>query len=153
MNINNMKRTPQQSIILNTIVSKLKIDKETKALLVYQYTNERETSSSEMEYQECNNLINHLRRMLGQNTIQTPVKQHLKTDEMDKKRKRLIAKFREMGYNTEDNKADMERINATLQKHWHKTINEFDKTELQKVIAVVETKFIPNFYNKSNALR
>jgi len=151
MNTNKMKRTAQQSILLNTLIAKLKIDKETKQLLVYQFTNERETSSSEMLFNECNNLINHLRRMLGQNTIQTPVKQQLNREKMDKQRKRLIAKFREMGYNTDDNKADMQRVNETLVKHWHKTINEFDKEELQKVIAVVEHKFIPNYYNKHAA--
>jgi len=145
-----MKRTPQQNVILHTLISKLKIDKETKSILAFQFTNERTSNSSEMDIYECNNLINHLRNMLNQNTIQTPVKQHLKTDEMDKKRKRLIAKFREMGYNTEDNRADMQRINETLQKHWHKSINEFEKIELQKIIAVIETKFIPNYYNKAN---
>ena len=47
-----------------------------------------------------------------------------------------------MGYNTNENKADMQRINETLVKHWHKTINEFDKRNCKKVIAVVENKFI-----------
>lgn len=146
-----MKRTPQQNIILHTLLSQLKIDKEIKTILVCQYTNERTCNSSEMEMHECQNLINHLRNMLNQKPMQVPVKQHLKSAQMDKQRKRLIAKFREMGYNTQDNKADMQRINETLQEHWHKTINELEQMELQKIIAVVENKFIPNYYNKANA--
>ena len=65
MNTNKMKRTAQQSIILNTLVSKLKIDKETKAVLVFQIPMNDATNGSEMMFNACNNLVNHL-RMLGQ---------------------------------------------------------------------------------------
>ena len=97
-----MKRNAQQNVILYTLINKLSIDSETKASLVYQFTNSRTEKSSEMEVIECQNLINHLRIMLNQNAIQTPFKQQLNSEQMDKKRKRLIAKFREMGFNTED---------------------------------------------------
>lgn len=147
-----MIRTSKQNSILHALLSKIHIDKDTKALLVYQYTNSRTEKSAEMDMHECQNLINHLRIILQQKPMQVPVKQHLNNDQMDKQRKRLIAKFREMGYNTDDNRADMQRINETLVKHWHKTINEFDKLELQKVIAVIENKFIPSYYNKANAV-
>lgn len=144
-----MQRTSQQNKILHTLLSQLKIDKETKSILVHQFTRERTTYSNEMDMYECQNLINHLRTMLHQKPMQVPTKDHLHDEQMDKQRKRLIAKFREMGYNTADNRADMQRINETLTKHWHKTINEFDKPELQKVIAVIENKFIPSYYNKN----
>jgi hypothetical protein len=144
-----MIRTIQQNKILHTLLSRLHIDAETKAILVQQYTDGRTTNSSEMEMYECQSLINHLRHMLNQNPVQIPVEQQLNTEQMDRQRKRLIAKFREMGYNTADNRADMPRINETLKKHWHKTINEFTETELPKIIAVVEHKWIPNFYQKN----
>lgn len=150
MNIDIMKRTVQQNKQLHTLLSKLKIDMDTKALLVFQYTDERTKNSSEMDIYECQNLINHLRRMLNQGYVQIP-SNNCSDDEqhLDRKRKRLIARFREMGYNTVDNRADMQRINDTVKKHWHKGLNQFNEAELSKIIAVVEHKWIPNFYQKS----
>lgn len=142
-----MQRTIQQNKQLHTLLSKLNIDKETKAILIHQYTEQRTVNSSEMDVYECQNLINHLRKMLNQNYITAPKLERSNNDELlDKQRKRLIAKFREMGFDTEDNKADMKRINETIFKHWHKGINQFNKEELNKIIAVVEHKWLPNFY-------
>jgi hypothetical protein len=87
--------------------------------------------------------------MLNQGYVQIPNSDYSKDEQhLDKKRKRLIAKFREMGYNTEDNRADMQRISETVFKHWHKGLNQLNEAELSKIIAVVEHKWIPNFYNK-----
>jgi hypothetical protein len=144
-----MIRTIPQNKQLHTLLSKLKIDSNIKGLLVYQYTNERTANSSEMDVYECQNLINHLRSMLNQGYVQIPNSDYSKDEQhLDKKRKRLIAKFREMGYNTEDNRADMQRISETVFKHWHKGLNQLNEAELSKIIAVVEHKWIPNFYNK-----
>ena len=144
-----MIRTIPQNNQLHTLLSKLKIDSNIKGLLVYQYTNERTANSSEMDVYECQNLINHLRSMLNQGYVQIPNSDYSKDEQhLDKKRKKLIAKFREMGYNTEDNRADMQRISETVFKHWHKGLNQLNEAELSKIIAVVEHKWIPNFYNK-----
>ncbi|MEN9447133.1 MAG: hypothetical protein RJA25_423 [Bacteroidota bacterium] len=144
-----MIRTIPQNKQLHTLLSKLKIDSNIKGLLVYQYTNERTANSSEMDVYECQNLINHLRSMLNQGYVQIPNSDYSKDEQhLDKKRKRLIAKFREMGYSTEDNRADMQRISETVFKYWRKGLNQLNEAELSKIIAVVEHKWIPNFYNK-----
>jgi hypothetical protein len=142
-------RTLQQNKQLHTLFSKLKIDAEVKSQLVHQYTEGRTAKSSEMDVYECQNLTNHLRAMLGQGYVPAPVNQRSNNDEtMDKQRKRLIAKFREMGYNTIDNKADMKRINVTLIKYWKKGINQYDSAELNKIIGVVQDKWIKSYYEK-----
>lgn len=128
----------------STILRSLDIDEPTMREMIKNATQQRTDSRKGLYGYEIISLIQHLGKRKGGTSNIQPVD----ADGNDKQRKRLISKFREMGYNTPDGKADMERINSTLEQHWSKKINDYDAKELAKIIGVVQKVWLPFYLRK-----
>jgi hypothetical protein len=135
-------RSLAQNSKFHKLVSVKNIDKETKEELVYTFTGGRTCSSAEMYFSEMLKLISSL-----EGKELSPLKPN--NEVANKQRRRLISKFREMGYNLPNAKADMVKINATLSEHWGKTINEYSVAELSKIIGVIQRQWLPHYYKKN----
>ena len=138
-----MLRSSTQNARLHTLINSLGIDKETKAGLVYQYTAGRSDSSADLTYQECQQLIKDLSQKLLKSA-----QDKANTNKADRLRKKIISLFREMNYQTEAGKADMQRIKATLLHKWGKDINRYTEAELRRIIAVLQKDWVPHYYKK-----
>lgn len=120
-------RNPQQNRRLHQLLQQLGIDEEQKLDMVSSYTNGRTTSSSQMYWHECQNLINFLNAQASG-----------KADVADRKRKRVISQMRQAGYVTATGKADMRAIEAWVLKTFKKPFNSLSTGELSKVIVASE---------------
>lgn len=102
---------PQQLKCLNTLVSKLHIDKESKQVMVSGYSEGRASSSKDLSYDEAAAMIKHLKSMDPQEAA------------ADKMRKKIISMAREMGWSSPPapqggvRKADMKRIDDWCRKY------------------------------------
>ena len=77
---------------------------------------------------------------------QTPPTQNTDFEKADKLRKAVISKFITMGAITDTGKSDIPFINQVLERKWHKNLNNLTKSELQRLIAVLNTKLLPWYY-------
>lgn len=118
-----MLRTAKQNIIFHSLIGKLKIDKETKAGLVFQFTGERTSSSAEMMFTEMQNLIH---------ALQTPA---AGGDAADRMRKKIIALAKhEMSWTMEDiDKFCKERGHVR-----HDKLNDYTLKELPSLVVQFE---------------
>lgn len=120
---------------IHTLLSQLKMsnDKEFKQDLVKQFTSDRETSTTKMEYKEAQELIGRLKELVGQ----TP--EQIRSDAM---RKKIIHMARRMQWERAG-KADMERVNAWCNKsgYLHKSLNEYTYNELPALVTQFEQVF------------
>lgn len=122
-----MKRTTAQNSKLHFLLCRLKIDAELKASLVKQYTQGRTDHSSQMEFAECQELINHLQAAAGGGNGSFDV--------LDVKRKRVISHLKEAGFTLPDGRADMPAIYAWVRKQkYKKPLNDLTGEELSKLI-------------------
>lgn len=117
----------KQKIHLQLNLMKLGTDKEYKQRLVQQYSNGRETSTTELTYEEAEALLNDLRRL---------------TDSDDKMRKKIIHWARRMGWE-KNGKADMKRINTwcIASGYLHKELNLYTHKELPELVSQFELVF------------
>lgn len=119
-----MIRTHQQNKELHALLHNLS-DKE---LLVSQYSNGRTTTSAELKEQECDELINALRREVS-NTEQLANRQ----------RRRVISHLIEAGYTNADGRADMPKIYAWVKRQKHKkNFNDLTSSQLSELIYAAE---------------
>jgi hypothetical protein len=136
-----MKRTLHQNKQLHAIAGKLNIQKDVMEDLVYQFTNERETSTKEMDMMECQALINHLRVMTGQRVevVPTPAPRRENSPE-NRMRKKVISLCYDLHMTLPGGKIDMARVNALCVEKGpaKKPLNACTKQELQVLITVVE---------------
>ncbi len=124
-----MVRTAQQNSRLHLLLGKLNVEKETKEDLVYQFTSGRETSSSKLEFKECQALIDHLGRLTKQTF-----------DSGDKMRKKILSVVHELGWETPSGKIDWKSLNEYLLKfgYLHKTLNDYEYKELPTLVTQFE---------------
>lgn len=145
-----MKRNLQQNKILHALIGTLGIPADVKEELVHQFTNGRETKSSEMTVEECRALINHLNVIKQQNikvvASPGPVFQNTPANNM---RRKVISIAHEMKWKLPNGKADMTRVNDFCVKrgHAHKTLNEYTYDELPKLITQFE-QVLREYYAK-----
>lgn len=119
-------RNPKQNSIFHMLITELGIDAEAKAEMVYDYTDGRTSSSSEMSEHEMQILINFLK-----------VQKHTDTNIADRKRKRVISQMIQAGY-VNNGKADMKAIESWGLKVFKKPFNSLSIKELSKVITAAE---------------
>ena len=112
----------------------LGIDSETKQDLVSQYTNGRETKSSEMHFTECQALINDLRAKVNE------VSPQFKRE--DRQRKKVIALLCKIGY-VKNDKPDMNRINDWCYKYGngHTSLTGHKGAELNKLVTQADNMY------------
>jgi hypothetical protein len=126
-------RTESQNKALHLLLGKVGIDQDTKADMVFNYTDGRTMHSAEMTCMECDALIRALRKMIP--------------DIMDKKRKRVIANMAEAGF-IRNGKPDMFAINEwVLKQGLKKPLNDHSSAELSKLIYASDQVRI-HFLNK-----
>lgn len=122
-------------------------DKESKREMVYEVSAGRVTSSAELHESELQTLIN---RLNGTKAAPAP-----KESTENALRRRIISKFREMGYSVYNDEkmkmvADMQRIEETVEGKWKKNLNDYTVEELTKMVAVLEKEWLPNYYKNKN---
>ncbi|SMO48311.1 hypothetical protein [Solitalea koreensis] len=105
-----------------------------KHAFVYDFSNGRTESSSELLYNEATNLIRHLELMQTAEQGNNP-----DLAKADKMRKKIIAMARKMGWETgapAERKADMHRINRWCEEKGYgkKNLNSYTLTELPKLV-------------------
>ncbi len=131
-----MKRTATQNKRLYGIFQKLNIDSETKSDLVSQFTNGRTEKSSEMLYNECQNLIETLEiRYRESKSIKAATFQYNSAEQVI--RRELFKLMYDVGFI--DNGMNTDRktfiMNGWIRKKMNleKTLNDLDITELQRM--------------------
>jgi hypothetical protein len=144
--------TPNQLSQFHAVLNRLGL-MPWKVDYVIDATAGRETSSKELSIDEARILISRLNREGDFLSCKPDEVQPITMPSVpaahpfDKMRKKVIACFRELGYN-KDEKADMTRIQATLIKHWGKRLNDYHKADLVKIIAVLDKEWIPHYLLK-----
>jgi len=114
-------------------------DERNRYEVVFDFTNGRKQSLSELSDHEFRELCQHMSRLV---TAVRPEAQGSEFERANKMRRKLIAILTKVGY-TKDNKADMERINNWCETHGylHKSINDYEYKELPKLIAQAENMY------------
>jgi len=126
-----MKRTLGQNRELHVLLAKNGIDADTKKEMVHNHTDGRTIKSSEMMYNECQNLIHHLKHNSPEET------------RSDKMRKKIISLFRKQGYTLHNGKADMLAIESWTEKYGYlkKPLNSYKYNELPKLVTQAENMY------------
>ncbi len=122
---------PKDLIIqLRTILSKNKIDEEGKEDLVLQFTNGGTKSIREMRKVEAIAMIRALN--------DTP---DTYDDSANRKRRQILALCHEMGWEDDQGRVDMTRVNAycTTRGYLKKPLNDYKPGELQKLVSQFKT--------------
>lgn len=120
--------TPAQLKCLNTLISKRGIDKDTKAVMVAGFSNNRCTSSKELYYDEAADMIKHLQ------TLQPH------QPEAEKMRNKILYYAHEMNWRNAALKLDMQRVDAWCNKfgYLHKDLDQYEYKELPKLVSQFE---------------
>ena len=105
---------------LHRLITACGIEKEQKEDLVFQFTGMRYTSSKELTDDQAMGLIRFLRKM----------------DPCNKMRRKILSMAHEMGWELENGKVDIERVNAWTKKYgrWHLPLNDHDKNQLAYLV-------------------
>lgn len=116
---------------LHLLLNQLKLNEQKKSL-VFSFTNGRTESSRAMHHEESLQLIAWLRS------------QSKDTDSNNRQRRLIIHYAHQMGWELEDGKADMERINAWCIKFgmFKKPLNDHDASELPKLVTQFEKVYL-----------
>jgi hypothetical protein len=136
-----MKRTLAQNARFHWLVGQLNIMEDNKKDLVSSFTDGRVESSSGMQYDECQALINHLE---GQ--LETPKVR----DKLDVQRKKILSICHEMNWEVKGGRVDFSRLNAWLKKYGHakkESLNAYTETELPTLVTQFEN-LLKSFYKK-----
>lgn len=117
-----------QLICLNTLVSKLHIDKEGKIEMVQGFSGGRATSSKDLFSDEAAAMIKHLKSV-------DPTEKSA-----EKMRKKIISMAHEMGWTSAPGKADMKRIDQWCTKFGYlkKHLDSYNYNELPKLVTQFE---------------
>lgn len=102
--------------------------------LILQFTNENKEGLSTLTPHEYREFIN----WLNQRFPSTPAPKKLSS--LENQRRKIISIFRQMGYETPENKADMKRIYAWVLKsgYLHKGFNQYTDAEIPKLVYQAE---------------
>lgn len=152
-------RTQSQNRRLHYWLGVLNVSAENKAEMVHSFTNGRETSSNALRPDECEAMINGLKKMAnglsagaykgkhgGPPTTPLrgtsgPLRRTSNEEEKgNRMRRKVISIGHELGWKKENGKIDMVRVNEFCVKrgHGHKTLNEYSLKELPKLITQFE---------------
>jgi hypothetical protein len=118
------KLNSEQLKCINTLISKLQIDKEHKVMMVQGFTGGRETSTTRLYFTEAGMMIKHLKKLDPTEAA------------ADKMRKKIIGMAHEMGWETSPGKADMKRLDDWCKKfgYKHKSLDNHTYHELPALV-------------------
>jgi deoxycytidylate deaminase len=102
--------------------------------LISEFTNNRTSSLKELTACEYEHMIRNLNNMVQKQNV---------ADKMNTMRRKVIACLAKSGYVDSTGRSDMKRINqwCVTHGHAHKTLNEYDGVELQKLIIQAESLY------------
>ncbi|GGH02882.1 hypothetical protein [Pedobacter zeae] len=128
------RSTPQQRMALGIIIKQIGLDKETKELMVSNYSDGRCTSTTELTYQEADHMIRTLNDAIGYKKQKTP---------SDAMKNKILSFFHFMWYKKPDGKIDMPRVNAWCMQYGyaHKPLDDHTEEELPKLVSEVEQMY------------
>lgn len=123
-------RTIQQHNRLFAMLRKLGIDTEGRAELVHSFSKGRTASSRELSIKEANALLSHLQVMVKDSDKSA-----------DKMRKKIIHYARLMGWEQQNGKADMQRLESFILDKGviKKPLNNFTAKELPQLVSQFES--------------
>jgi len=126
-----MTRTPVQNKILHGLINAMKIDDDTKEALVMQFSSGRCSSSKDLTWYECKELIDYLTRM---NRSEESRKEVVRR----KMIWRLYFMLRDRGYFTDqDNPKALIHLDRFTTHIWHKAATLMNEKELATHIGIV----------------
>lgn len=116
--------TFEQLKCVNTLISKLGINKDDKAVMVQGFTGGRATSSKDLYGDEAAGLIKHLKSLDPTEAA------------AEKMRKKIISMAHEMNWHTQPGKADIKRIDDWCKKfgYLHKSLDNHTYAQLPKLV-------------------
>jgi len=131
-----MNRTLQQNKQLHALISKLGIDKDTKAEMVHQYTRGRTCSSAGMTINECDILINFFSKQVEGYTPGG----HTLDSNANKMRRKILSICHDMLWENPDGSVDWKALEAWLLKYGylHKYLNDYSEAELPTLVTQFE---------------
>ena len=134
-----MLRNNTQNSRLHLLIGQLNIDKESKEDLVYQFTSGRETSSSKLEFKECQALIDHLGSLTKESF-----------GPGDKMRKKILSIVHELGWETPTGRIEWKSLNEYLAKYGylHKALNDYEYNELPTLVTQFENLLRTEYANR-----
>lgn len=148
---------PAQNRLLHALLNELKLTAY-KADYVIDVTNGRTAHSSELNVMEAQTLITKLQQLVNDKKNEgkgeeAAADQKQLEEKKQSMRRAIISKFREMGCNTDEGKADMNTIHAIVAAHWKTPLNGLSIKEMQRIIPILERKWLPWYYKnrKTNA--
>lgn len=135
-----MNRGMWQNSQLHAIIGKLKIDKETKEELVYQFSGGRSKSSKDLLFDECQHLINYLNAVQKGTTQLKARTSGAVYDACNQMRRKILSICHELQWEKADGKIDWPRLNNYLNKYGylHKPLNDYIYEELPKLVTQFE---------------
>ncbi len=127
-----MKRTIEQNNRLHKLIATLNINAEQKEQLVYTYSNGRCTSSRDMSYAECNDLLRFLQSLANERASHADGR-------IVAMRRKFFAMVREKQW-LNNGKINYDRVNQWLLKfsYLHKPLNDYTYNELPKLLSQFE---------------
>lgn len=117
---------------INTLVSKLHIDKETKVAMVQGFTNSRETSTTKLFVEEASDMIKHLKSLDPEEAS------------AEKQRRYIIAMAHELRWELPNGKADMKRIDNWCKQYGgkQKELNSYTLQELPNLVTGFQKMYL-----------
>lgn len=127
-------------------------DTEFRQELVWQFSNERTTSSRDLTHTECADLIRHLERQVGKRRSVAKFTRSADHAAGDRQRKRILSMFHEMVWKTPEGELDWDRINRWMRKYsyLHKELDAYAYKELPKLVTQVNG-LLTSYYRTGNA--
>lgn len=127
----------KQNSRLHALISKVGIDKETKAEMVFKYTNGKHTSSADMTFSQREQMINDLQRIANQMPMSVA------EQSANQQRRKLFALCHEIGWELPNGKVDEDRLEKWILKYGHqntkgKRLKDYTGKELPKLVTQFE---------------
>lgn len=124
-----MQSTKGQRMAIGIIITRLQLDKETKELMVLNYSNGRTNTTKELTYAEADLMIRNLNREIS-----------YEGSPGDKMRNKILSLGHEMYWQKKGRKIDMDRINGWCVKYGylHKPLDDYTDNELPELVTQFE---------------
>nr|WP_067054106.1 hypothetical protein [Mucilaginibacter sp. L294] len=132
------KSTPAQNSTIGYLISRLRLDPDTKEELIYTHTDGRTTSIRALYKHEAIKVIQSLTS--GESAPQSPA---------NKMRRKVLSMAHELGWKIPDGKIDMERINAWCNKYGHvkRNLDKYTENELPELVTQFERAYFTHIKN------
>jgi hypothetical protein len=132
------KSSPRQNATIGYLISRLKLDVDTKEELIHTHTDGRTTSIRALYKHEAIGVIQSLTS--GHELAQSPA---------NKMRRKIMSMGHELGWKLGNGAIDMARINAWCNKYGYvkKDLDKYNESELVLVVTQFENAYLSHIKN------